>query len=134
MSSIAKMFETHPVRPSSDHATAIECITACYACAEACNACADACLGEPSPGHLVACIRLDEDCADICLATARVISRLTATDKTVAGALLRACETACDLCAKECGEHGGKMPHCAVCAAACQRCADACRHLLKEAA
>jgi hypothetical protein len=51
------MFETHPVNPSSNHAAAIECITACYSCAEACNACADACLGEKSVAEMVSCIR-----------------------------------------------------------------------------
>src|SRR3954463_12405088 len=81
MSYIKSMFAAHPVRPSSDQAVAIECITACYSCAEACNACADACLGEENVKHQVTCIRLDLDCGEICLATAKIVSRLTATDK-----------------------------------------------------
>src|SRR5438067_11542226 len=105
MSYIKSMFETHPVNPSSDHAINIECITACYSCAEACNACADACLGEENVRHQVPCIRLDLDCADICLATARIISRLTATNKELAGGQLRACAEACRICAAECEKH-----------------------------
>ncbi len=132
MSYIKQMFESSPVNPASDHAKAIECITACYACAEACNACADACLGEKEVARQVTCIRLDLDCADVCLATARVISRLTRTDKILAGALLRACATACGECAKECEPHAPHMEHCRICAEACRRCEKACRDLLAE--
>lgn len=134
MSYIKQMFDTHPHNPKSDHAKAIECITACYACHEACNACADACLGEKDVAHQVACIRKNLDCADVCLATAKVISRITATDKKLDGDLLRACITACEVCGAECGHHAEKMKHCAICAEACRRCAEACRALLAEPA
>jgi hypothetical protein len=134
MSCIKQMFESHPVTPASDEKCAVECITASYSCAEACNACADACLAEEAVERLRSCIRKNLDCADICLATARVVSRLTATDKDLAGALLRACATACYLCAAECAVHGEHMKHCAVCAKACRRCGDACEDLLREPA
>jgi len=132
MSYIKQMFDTHPVHPSSDRAVAIECITACYSCAEACNACADACLGEKEMDHLRECIRDNHDCADVCLATARVISRLTRTDKKLAGAQLRACIQACETCGAMCESHGAKMEHCRVCAYACRRCAKACEALLAQ--
>lgn len=132
MSYIQQMFESHPFDPASDHTTACECITACYACAEACNACADACLGEENVAAQRACIRLDLDCADICLATARVVTRLTATDKELVGAQLRACACACRICAEECEKHAAHMKHCAICAEACRRCAAACAELLQE--
>ena len=109
MSYIKQMFETHPVNPSSDHAVAIECITACYACAEACNACADACLGEKTVAPLLECIRDNIDCADVCLATGRVMSRFTRTDKKLAGALLRACIQACEICGATCSRHREKL-------------------------
>lgn len=134
MSYIKQMFETHPHKPKSDKAVAIECITACYSCGEACNACADACLGEKDTAHLVRCIRENLDCADVCLAAARVISRLTSTDKKLAGDLLRACITACESCRTECSGHAGMMEHCRVCAEACRRCAEACRALLAQPA
>jgi hypothetical protein len=132
MSYIKSMFAAHPHDPSSDRSVAIECITACYSCAEACNACADACLGEEMVKHQVPCIRLDIDCADICLATARIVSRLTATNKELAGAQLRACATACRLCAEECEKHAPKMAHCRICAGACRRCERACEALVAQ--
>ena len=132
MAYIKQMFETHPVNPSSDHATVIECITACYACTEACNACADACLGENKVAEMVQCIRDCNDCADVCLATARIMSRFTRTNFTLAGAQLRACIQACETCGTECEKHAPHMEHCRVCAEACRRCAEACRALLAE--
>jgi len=132
MSYIKSMFAAHPVKPSSDQGVAIECITACYSCAEACNACADACLGEENVKHQVKCIRLDLDCGVVCLATAKIVSRLTATDKDLVGAQLRACATACRICAAECEQHAGKMEHCRICAEACRRCEKACEALLAQ--
>ncbi len=132
MSYIKQMFESHPVNPSSDHEVNIECITACYSCAEACNACADACLGEKDVVQMVECIRNCNDCANVCLATARLVSRFTQTDKTLAGAQLRACIKACEICGATCAEHGKMMEHCRVCAEACQRCKKACEALLAE--
>ena len=132
MSYIRQMFESHPHDPSSDHAKSVECITACYACHETCNACADACLSEDDVTHQVACIRKNMDCADVCLATAKVVSRITATDKKLVGDLLRACITACEHCAEECGKHSEMMKHCAICAEACRRCEDACAALLES--
>ncbi len=132
MSYIRQMFESHPYNPASDHTKAVECITAAYSCHEACNACADASLAEKNVQHQVACIRKDLDCADICLATAKVVSRITATDRKTVGDLLRACITACEDCAEECSLHAEAMKHCAICAEACLRCAEACRDLLKE--
>lgn len=132
MSYIKQMFEAHPVNPSSDHAINMECITACYACAEACNVCADACMGEKEVAPLLECIRDNIDCADVCLATGRVMSRFTRTDKRLAGALLRACIQACEICGAMCSKHGEKMEHCRICAEACARCAKACQALLAQ--
>ena len=132
MSYIKEMFDTHPVDPKSDHRVALEAITACFACAEACNACADACLSEENVAHQVACIRANQDCADICQTTGRITARLTKTNKDVVGALLRACIQACRACAAECQQHAEHMAHCSICAQACLRCASACEDLLAE--
>ncbi len=132
MSYIKEMFETHPVTPTVDHADTLECITACYSCAEACNACADACLGEKEVSHFITCIRMNQDCSDLCLAVARIVSRLTNTDSEVVEALLRACAQVCRLCGEGCAVHSEAMPHCRVCAEACERCADACEQLLRD--
>ena len=55
---------------------------------------------------MVQCIRDCNDCADVCLATARIISRFTRTDFKLAGAQLRACIQACQSCGAECAKHG----------------------------
>ena len=132
MSYIKQMFAAHPVDPSSDRGRAIECITAAYSSAEACNVCADACLSEEDPAAQIDCIRTSLDCADICLATARIVSRMTRTNKELVGAQLRACHTACEICAAECGKDGDEMEHCRICAEACRRCAKACSELLND--
>jgi hypothetical protein len=102
--------------------------------------CADACLAEPGvaePGvaELTRCIRLDLDCADLCAATAAVLSRRSGNeDGHGAGgalrALLEACRLACQACADECESHAGHHEHCRLCAEACRRCAAACEALL----
>ena len=130
MSYIKQMFETHPVDPSSDHSKALECITAAYSCAEACNACADACLGERDPIEMRDCIRTCLDCTDICIATSKIASRLTATNKELVGIQLRACRDVCEICATTCEKHGSHCEHCRICAEACRRCATACNELL----
>jgi hypothetical protein len=90
--------------------------------------CADACLSEPAFAELAHCIRTDLDCADICTATAQVLSRRTGT-AGVLDALLRACEEACRACAGECERHATHHRHCALCAEACRSCEDACRQV-----
>ncbi|QGQ20854.1 four-helix bundle copper-binding protein [Cellulomonas sp. JZ18] len=107
---------------------------ACLECAQTCTACADACLGEEHVADLRACIRLDADCADVCAATAAVLSRQTDPDLKLVAALLEACATACGQCAEECEQHAGMHEHCRVCAQACRRCEAACRALLASMA
>ncbi len=52
------------------------------------------------------CIRTNLDCADICEATGRVLSRQTEYDAVVTRAILEACAGACRTCGDECQEHG----------------------------
>jgi hypothetical protein len=110
----------------------VTCIDDCFDCAQACTACADACLAEEELGRLRRCIRLDLDCADICGATGRVISRHSETDLRVVRAQLQACALACELCAVECESH--RHGHCEHCAVACRRCQRACTELLEALA
>jgi hypothetical protein len=67
----------------------VECIEACYDCAQSCTACADACLGEEDPKLLARCIRLNLDCANICDATGKILSRQTAFKPQMARAALQ---------------------------------------------
>lgn len=102
-----------------------DCIEACVVCLVACEMCADACLNEQDVKMMTACIRLDRDCADACIAAIRAMSR----GGPLAAELCRACATACNACAEECERHRGQMDHCRLCAEACRRCADECRKM-----
>jgi hypothetical protein len=131
MTHTQQMVQTNPSQASVDESTLVECIEACFDCIQACTTCADACIGEGDMQMLARCVRLDLDCADICEATGRILSRQTATEAQMLRAILQACAEACRLCAEECenhAEHG--MEHCRVCAEACRRCEQACNSVL----
>jgi hypothetical protein len=115
-----------------DEDAVTRCVEECLACAQACVACADACLAEPDDvvPALRACVRLNQDCADFCGATARTVSRQTGADNTVLRAVLRACVTICGACARECESHAAQHEHCRVCAEQCCACERACQELL----
>lgn len=129
MDPIARMLETHPHPASSAGDEAQACIEACAECAATCTICADACLAEKNVQHLVQCVRLNLDCADICAITGRLIARPSRRDEPTLEAVLKACTAACRACAEECGRHGEHMEHCRVCAESCRKCADACERM-----
>jgi hypothetical protein len=131
---VEQMLKTHPGAPVLDRAALLACIEACLDCAQACTACADACLGEQDVNHLVRCIRLNQDCANVCEVTGKLLSRQTAYQPALARAILESCVLACRECAAECEQHAAKMEHCRVCAEACRRCEQACARLLSVAA
>lgn len=110
----------------------VRCIEECVFCAQTCTACADACLSEADQ-HLPMlrkCIRTNEDCADICNTTARVLSRHTGYDANITRAMLQACATACQSCRGECERHASAHEHCRVCAEACRSCEQACQEMI----
>jgi hypothetical protein len=74
------MLDTYPRDFAVDADVLARCIDACHDCAQACNACADDCLSEDSVADLVKCIRLNGDCADMCVAAGRVANRQTEYD------------------------------------------------------
>jgi hypothetical protein len=126
---VERMLRTHPETPFAPADVLSACIHACVECAQACTACADACVAEHDRA-LGRCIRMNLDCADLCIATWRVLSRQLAPDLGVVSMTLQLCATVCDACAYECRRHAEVHAHCDVCAAACRRCTDACRELL----
>lgn len=130
MSSVTQMIQTHPGRKEELERQLTEALEAASACAQVCRICADACLGEQSVDHLRTCIRTDLDCADICAATAAVLSRQAGSSPTLVQAVLEACRTACSACAAECEQHAEMHEHCRICAEACRRCEQACTDLL----
>jgi hypothetical protein len=130
MSQAAAMLDTYPTDLGGVDTKALAaCIDACVDCAQACTACADACLSEDMVAELTKCIRTNLDCADICDATGRVLSRHTGYDANLTRAVLQTCAHACQSCGNECAEHT-HMRHCQVCADTCRRCEQACRQLL----
>ena len=84
--SSADMLDTHPSGAPVDRSALAAAIDATLACSQTCTACADACLAEPDVAAMALCIRDDLDCADVCAATSRVLTRQTEWD----GALKRA--------------------------------------------
>jgi hypothetical protein len=124
------MLERYPKSINMDRAELAAVIDILNACAQACTACADACLSEDAVAELTKCVRTNLDCADICTATARVLSRHTGYDANLSRAMLEACVVACRTCGDECADHAGMHEHCRVCAEACRKCEQACRELL----
>jgi hypothetical protein len=116
--------------PSPDGSLLAAGVAACIECEQACIECADACLGEPDVAALRRCIRTNQDCADICGATARVASRFTESDEAVLSAQLEACARACATCVAECRVHA-QHEFCQLCADACQRCEEQCRSIVR---
>lgn len=116
---------------TTDPAALEECIEACAECELACTACAGACLGEKEVNPLRTCIRLNQDCADACGVTARVLSRQVGGDIEFLRAELEACARICASCGAECLRHASHHEHCRICADACRRCEEACRKALR---
>jgi hypothetical protein len=125
-----EMLNAYPRDFNVDSARLVAAIEALEDCANTCTQCADACLSEPDPGMLAKCIRLNLDCADICSATSRVVSRQTEYDANVTRPLIEACIAACVSCADECERHASMMEHCRICAERCRTCEAACRDLV----
>ena len=99
-------------------------------CAKACYADTDADLSEPNLAEMVTCIRLCQNCADICAVTVAVLSRPAIWDRRVVRPVLEACAAICQSCGDECEQHAPRHAHCRVCAEACRRCEQACSEFL----
>jgi hypothetical protein len=121
-----QMISTHPDVRGNTNDVLIRCIEECYDCAQACTSCADACLAEEMVTQLRQCIRLNQDCADVCAATGRLASRRTGSNEALLKMMLEACAEACRLCGIECDRHGDQHEHCQICADTCRRCEQAC--------
>ena len=129
---VREMLESYPAEINNDRGAIASAVEALIECAQTRTACADACLSEDSIGQLRKCIRTDLDCADICEATARVLSRHTGYDANITRAQLEACVQACTACGDECEQHAEMHEHCRICAQTCRRCAEACQALLAK--
>ncbi|HJW62708.1 MAG TPA: hypothetical protein VJ849_04360, partial [Actinomycetes bacterium] len=91
MSYAKQMLDTYPRDVNLDTGQLAATIDALSDCAQACTACADDCLSEETVAELTKCIRLNLDCADVCTATLRVVSRQSDYDANLTRPLLEAC-------------------------------------------
>lgn len=126
------MIRTHPRKSQVDITNLSACIDECFSCASTCVMCADACLGEKEVQSLIRCIRLNQDCADACIAAGRIISRQVDPDWSMIRGVIEACAAACRSCGTECERHASHHEHCRTCAASCRRCEEACQQMLKQ--
>ena len=129
---LQEMLSTHPRKPFMEISAISGYIAKIYACADACITCADACLAEDKVQELVRCIRLNQDCADICEVTGKILSRQTEADGAVIQAQIQACVAACRACAAECDQHAQRHAHCRICAEACRDGEEVGRELLTK--
>src|SRR5438270_9669245 len=134
MSHTREMLEAVPGVGGFDLEELAAAIDACGDAEQACLACADADLAEDDVASMRVCVELDQDCADICSATARVLSRRTRYDVLLVQRLLQACVRACASCAEECERHASRHRHCAICGEACRTCQRTCEKLLQAEA
>lgn len=133
MKTLNLMLNQHPRALPTTRDTHADTVAALGTCEQICTSCADACLGEIEElDRLVRCIRTSLDCADICGATARVLTRQTETDDPLVRAQLHACVLACQACGEECFAHASVHGHCATCADTCHYCQECCNRLLNE--
>ncbi len=102
------------------------CINACYECATECKRCSSACLGEQDVKNLTQCIRLNSDCATICVLAAKMM----AGGSEFSERICELCADICDSCAMECEKHS-EPEQCKKCAEVCRKCAFECREMNK---
>lgn len=101
-----QLMTTHPGPFPMDENTLIDIIDRIYECGKTCTACADACLGEDDPKAQAACITSCQNCGEVCITTARALSRVTGFNRDTIRHLVEACEQICRICADECAGHG----------------------------
>ncbi|GAA4128027.1 four-helix bundle copper-binding protein [Actinomadura keratinilytica] len=132
MTYTAQMLDTYPAEINLEHDRLSHVIDALTSCAQACTACADSCLSEPADElpRLARCIRDNLDCADICTATAAVLSRHTGYDARLTKAQVEAAIQAVKTCGDSCAEHSDQHAHCRLCAQSCRETERALKGLL----
>lgn len=98
-----------------------QCLQACNEAATAALTCAMECLRDDSRAHMLRCISLDFEAADVCRLACASIAR---SDEHLSS-VCSLCAAVCQACADECSKH--EPAHCQDCAKACKRCAEVCR-------
>lgn len=126
---LADTLADHPARSTFDFPELMRAIEATRRCSTLCTVCADSELARGATS-MHDCIRTCLDCAAVCDATAKVLSRPT-PGGDVWQAQVRACILACVECAAQCSQHDHVS--CAACAEACRECERALQQLVAAA-
>jgi hypothetical protein len=126
-----EMISSHPDAPSEPVEAIVLLLDEAATCAQTCLACADACLAEDAVPALTHCIRLNNDCADVCETLTRLLYRLLGPNTGVQRGMIELCAMTCEQCADECDRHAAHHLHCRLCAETCRRCAEQCRITLQ---
>jgi hypothetical protein len=114
---------------AEDVAAAIDASLSCF---QACTSCADSDLAEQDADELSTCVALCLSCADVCDATARLLSRPAHWEGFIVYRLLQACVRSCTDSAEECAKHAHHHRHCAICETVCLECIQACNAVLDD--
>src|SRR3954454_2748949 len=86
-----EMMAAHPWPAQLDRDLLARCIYECLACQRSCTACADASVAENDVKEMRRDIRLCLDCADVCDATGRLLTRQTEYVAAAARAQVSSC-------------------------------------------
>lgn len=83
----------------------------------ACKSCANEDLKEQDVEVLARCIKLNHDCAAVCILAMQAM----ASDSEFVKQICKLCAEICTTCANECDKHE-HIEHCKMCAEACRKC------------
>ncbi len=122
MSKIQQILSAYPAEAGMKPQQLAKVIDKLYECAGVCLACADACTAETDPKMIAMsakCMRLDNDCSDLCTVAARILTRQTGYDAPTTFAVIDAVRASLRACADACAEME-KSEHCQTCAQVCR--------------
>ncbi|MFD5127605.1 Rho termination factor N-terminal domain-containing protein [Streptomyces olindensis] len=91
-----KLLDAYPAETGMPPRILGEALDKLYECAGVCLTCADAAAAEQDPEKIVMsikCVRLDNDCADLCTVAARILARQTGYDAPATMAIIEATRT-----------------------------------------
>jgi hypothetical protein len=122
MSLVEKLLDAYPAETGMPPRLLGDAVDKLYECAGVCLTCADAAAAEQDPEKIVMsikCVRLDNDCADLCTVAARILARQTGYDAPTTMAVIEATRTVLRASA-DAGEEFKGTPHFDLSAKACR--------------
>ncbi|MFJ8467800.1 Rho termination factor N-terminal domain-containing protein [Streptomyces swartbergensis] len=122
MSLVEKLLDAYPAETGMPPRLLGEAVDKLYECAGVCLTCADAAAAEQDPEKIVMsikCVRLDNDCADLCTVAARILARQTGYDAPTTMAVIEATRTVLRASA-DAAEEFKEIPYFGLSAKACR--------------